>query len=173
MNVQKMLLASLLMGSWGLIAVAQGSGPGSGAAKGTWKLNVEKSDYGQQPKPKSMRLVVSDDTAASVKWTATGTDGDGKPIHESFAGPIDGKQYPVTGDSQVKSVAYSQSGDDVKGIVTMNDGTTANETVSMPDNNTLTVKIEGGGGGTRWGTTEVWERVQAATKKTAPKKGAS
>ena len=172
MHVQKTLAVALLMGSLGLFAVAQGSGPGSGAAKGTWKLNVDKSDYGQQPKPKSMRLVVSSDIATSVKWAATGTGGDGKPIKESFTGAIDGKQYPVNGDPQVKSVAYSTSGNDVKGIVTMKDGTTANETVSMPDKNTLTVKIEGGSGGTAWGTSEVWERVSPGGKKTAKKPAA-
>lgn len=150
-----------------LFAAGQGSGPGSGAAKGTWKLNVEKSDYGQQPKPKSMRLVVTDDTPASVKWRATGTDSDGKPISESFAGPIDGKQHPVAGDPQVKSVAYTADGNDVRGVVTMVDGSTANETVSMPDSNTMTVKIEGGAPGSHWGTSEVWERVTSGSKKAA------
>jgi hypothetical protein len=169
MHVHKALAVFLVTASFGLLTLAQDSGPGSGAAKGTWKLNVEKSDYGQQPKPKSMRLVVSEDTAASVKWTATGTDGDGKPINESFAGAVDGKQYPVKGDAQVKSVAYTQNGNDVSGDVTMKDGTTAKETVSMPDNNTLTVKIEGGNAGSRWGTTEVWERVTAGKQASAKK----
>ncbi len=160
----KTAVATAVMGL-SLFAAGQGSGPGSGAAKGTWKLNLDKSDYGQQPKPKSMRLLVTADTPASVKWSATGTDGNGKPIRESFAGAIDGKQYPVKGDPQVKSVAYTADGDDVKGIVTMKDGSTANETVSMPDHNTLTVKIEGGAAGSHWGTNEVWERVTSSGKK--------
>jgi hypothetical protein len=174
MNVHKVFAVLLLMGSWGIFAAGQGSDPGlAGAGKGTWKLNVEKSDYGQQPKPKSMRLVVSSDTPTSVKWVATGTDGSGKPINESFTGAIDGKQYPVKGDPQAKSVAYSNSGNDVKGVVTMRDGTTANETVSMPDKNTLTVKVEGGSGGTAWGTSEVWERVTSGARKASTKKSAS
>ncbi len=172
MKLHRAIQAVLLISILGLSAVGQG-GPGSGAAKGTWKLNLGKSDYGQQPKPKSMRLVVTSDTTSSVKWTATGSDAQGKAIHENFVGAIDGKQYPVTGDPQVKSVAYTQSGDDVKGVVTMKDGSTANETVSMPDNNTLNVKIEGGAAGSHWGTTEVWERVGAGAKKASGKKSAS
>ena len=122
-----------------------------------------------------MRLVVTDDTAALVKWSATGTDADGKPISESFAGPIDGKQHPVKGDPSVKSVAYTADGNDVKGVVTMSDGSTANETVSMPDSNTMTVKIEGGAPGSHWGTSEVWERVTSSKKatKASDKKSAS
>jgi len=131
-------------------------------------LNLEKSDYGQQPKPKSMRLVVSEDTTASVKWSVSGTDGNGKPLNESFSGAIDGKPYPITGDPQVSTVAYTASGNDVHGDIKMKDGSTANETVSMPDENTLTVKIEGSSP-TRWGTTEVWERVHAGTKAGAKK----
>jgi hypothetical protein len=135
-------------------------------------LNVDKSDYGQQPKPKSMRLVVSEDTPSSVKWTVRGTDGNGKPVNESFTGAIDGKPYPIKGDPQVNTVAYSQDGDNVKGAIVMKDGSNATETVSMPDNNTLTVKIEGSSP-QRWGTTEVWERVSGKQKTAGSKKSSS
>jgi hypothetical protein len=63
---------------------------------GTWKLNEAKSKIAPgQPKNST---VVYEATGDSVKVTVDGTDKDGKPAHNEWAGKVDGKDYPVTGD---------------------------------------------------------------------------
>jgi len=63
---------------------------------GTWKLNEAKSKIAAgQPKNST---VVYEATGDDVKVTVDGTDKDGKPAHNEWAGKVDGKDYPVTGD---------------------------------------------------------------------------
>ena|SRR5258707_14801355 len=47
---------------------------------GTWKMNTEKSKYSPGPAPKDLTIVVDSDEN-NYKLDATGTDGDGKPMH--------------------------------------------------------------------------------------------
>lgn len=64
---------------------------------GTWKLNEAKSKI--PPGEPKNRTVVYEAVGDSVKITADGTDGDGKPFHDEWTGKYDGKDYPaVTGD---------------------------------------------------------------------------
>jgi hypothetical protein len=68
----------------------------SDAQVGTWKLNEAKSKIAPgQPKNST---VVYEATGDDVKVTVDGTDKDGKPAHNEWAGKVDGKDYPVTGD---------------------------------------------------------------------------
>jgi hypothetical protein len=63
---------------------------------GTWKLNLEKSDGGKEPKPKeAMYKVVHKEPA--LKYSFTGTDAEGQPMNAEFDGAIDGKPYKDTG----------------------------------------------------------------------------
>ena len=71
-------------------------GAGVVNTSGTWKLNVEKSDYGKRPKPKDITVKI-EHKEPSLKYTVTGTDGEGKPLNIEFSGAIDGKDYPVIG----------------------------------------------------------------------------
>jgi hypothetical protein len=41
-----------------------------------------------------------------VKVTIDGTSGDGKPTHTEWTGKFDGKDYPVTGDSNSGTRSY-------------------------------------------------------------------
>lgn len=81
-----------------ILALGAASLLGAGAVNtsGTWKLNVEKSDYGKRPKPKDIMVKV-EHKEPSLKYTVTGTDGEGKPLNIQFSGAIDGKDYPITG----------------------------------------------------------------------------
>ena len=48
----------------------------------------------------------SDDT--NYKIDATGTDGDGKPIHVQYSAKFDGKDYPATGVANADSVSVKR-----------------------------------------------------------------
>ena len=145
----------------------------TGAAKGTWRLNTEKSDFGQMPMPKSMQLVVTEDSDKAVKWHLTGTGADGTAIHESFEGAADGKPYPVTGDPNVSTVAYTRNGDSVDSTVTRKDGGTIKEVITMSDDkDTMTLKAEGAGSNGAVSFTEVWDRIGGSTKRSGGRKPA-
>ena len=173
-------LTLLIVGFAASFALAQepGSRPEivksiTGAAKGTWRLNTEKSDFGQMPKPKSMQLVVIEDSDKAVKWRLTGTGADGTPIQESFEGAADGKPYPVIGDPNVSTVAYTRNGDMVDSTVTRKDGGTIKEVITMSDDkNTMTLKAEGAGSTGLVNFTEVWDRIGGSAKRSGGKKSA-
>jgi hypothetical protein len=109
---------------------------------GTWKLNVEKSDFGKRPKPKSATLKL-EHKEPSIKYTVTGTAGDGKPMKIDFSGTLDGKDYPVHGSPfAAKSNATRVNNSTTKGVSTSSDGKTVETyTVTISkDGKTLTRK---------------------------------
>jgi hypothetical protein len=76
---------------------------------GTWKLNEAKSKI-PAGAPKNT-TVVYEAAGDSVKVTTDGTDRDGKPSHTEWTGKFDGKDYPLTGDSNADSRSYKQVND--------------------------------------------------------------
>jgi hypothetical protein len=76
-------------------------------ASGTWKMNPEKSKYSPGPMPKNLTVVVECDDA-NYKIDATGTDGDGKPMHVQYSAKFDGKDYPATGVVNADSVSVKR-----------------------------------------------------------------
>ncbi len=103
---------------------------------GTWKLNVEKSDYGKNPKPKSVTVKVVHKEPA-FKYSVTGTDAEGQPINVEFDGAIDGKPFKETGAQGGTTVTYKRVDDsNIQGAATSADGSTS-ETF------TLTVSKDG------------------------------
>jgi hypothetical protein len=151
----------------GVSAAAQEANPTVDSAKGVWRLNTEKSDFNGWPKPKSLRLVITENTPAALKWRVSGIGAEGKAVHESFSGAIDGKSYPLAGNPQGQSVAYTSSGNEVLGTVT-GGGATIKLTITMSeDKNTMTVKGEGTGPNGPINYTEIWERVRAGVHRAA------
>jgi ribosomal protein L21E len=71
---------------------------------GSWKLNEDKSTFSAGA-PKST-MVVYEAAGDSVKVTIDGTSGDGTPTHTEWTGKFDGKDYPVTGDSNSGTRSY-------------------------------------------------------------------
>lgn len=70
---------------------------------GAWKLNEAKS------KPIGVarnNLVVYTEAGDQVKVAIDGVDADGKTYHSEWTGKFDGKDYPVTGDSQSDARSY-------------------------------------------------------------------
>lgn len=76
---------------------------------GTWKLNEAKSKI-PAGAPKNT-TVVYEAAGDRVKVTTDGTDRDGKPSHTEWTGKFDGKDYPLTGDSNADSRSYKQVND--------------------------------------------------------------
>ena len=95
-----------------VLALAAGPLQGAGAVNttGTWKLNVAKSDYGKRPKPKEATVTI-EHKERSLKYTVTGTDGEGKPLNIQFTGAIDGKEYPLIGSPIVANISVKRIND--------------------------------------------------------------
>ena len=74
---------------------------------GTWKMNTEKSKYSPGPAPKDLTIVVDSDEN-NYKLDATGTDGDGKPMHVQYSAKVDGKDYPATGIANADAVSLKR-----------------------------------------------------------------
>ncbi len=76
---------------------------------GTWKLNEAKSKLAAgMPKNSTIVFEAAGD---SVKVTIDGTDAAGKATHNQWTGKLDGKDYPVTGDSTSDARSYKQIDD--------------------------------------------------------------
>jgi len=74
---------------------------------GTWKMNTEKSKYSPGPAPKDLTIVVDSDEN-NYKLDATGTDGDGRPMHVQYSAKFDGKDYPATGIANADAVSLKR-----------------------------------------------------------------
>src|SRR5262245_9206440 len=74
---------------------------------GTWKLNLAKSKYSPGPPPKS-QTATYEAVGQGVKFTAKGTDVEGKPINLQITFNYDGKDYPVTGNPDWDTVALKR-----------------------------------------------------------------
>jgi hypothetical protein len=76
---------------------------------GTWKFNEAKSKL--SPGLPKNTTVVYEASGENVKVTVDGTDADGKPTHNEWTGKFDGKDYPVTGDPNTDTRAYTKVND--------------------------------------------------------------
>jgi hypothetical protein len=74
---------------------------------GTWKMNPEKSKYSPGPAPKDLTVVVESDEN-NYKVDATGTDGEGKPLHVQYSAKFDAKDYPANGMANADSVSLKR-----------------------------------------------------------------
>ena len=103
---------------------------------GTWKLDVEKSNFGKRPKWKNGTLQV-EHKEPSLKYSLTGTQADGKPLKIEFSGAIDGKEYPVVGSPYASKVSITRvNHSTTKAVATSADGKTV-------ETSTLTVSKDG------------------------------
>ena len=115
----------------------------SDAQMGTWKLNEAKSKIAAGM-PKN-GTVVYEAAGDSVKVTIDGTSGDGKPVHSEWTGKIDGKDYPVTGDSTSDTRSYKEIDDHTLQFAGKKDGkvTLSGRVVVSADGKTRTVTVSG------------------------------
>jgi hypothetical protein len=110
---------------------------------GTWKLNEAKSKIPAMA-PKN-HTVVYEAAGDSIKVTVDGTDGQGKATHNEWTGKFDGKDYPLTGDSQSNTRAYKKVDDHTTELTNKKDGkvTIKGRIVISADGKTRTVTISG------------------------------
>jgi hypothetical protein len=76
----------------------------SDAFMGTWQLNEAKSKMAAGgAKNSTVTYSMSGD---SITCTIDGTDASGQPLHTSWTGKFDGKDYPLTGDPNSDTRSY-------------------------------------------------------------------
>jgi len=109
---------------------------------GTWKLNEAKSKISGGPKNTT---VVYEAAADSVKVTTDGTDSEGKPSHSEWTGKFDGKDYPVTGDSNTDTRSYTKVNERTVTFANKKGDkvTISGRVVVSPDGKSRTVSING------------------------------
>ena len=76
------------------------------ANMGSWKLNEAKSKMG--PGTGKNTMVVYTAAGDNVKVVVDGVLADGKPAHNEWTGKFDGKDYPLVGDPNADSRAYTK-----------------------------------------------------------------
>jgi len=113
---------------------------------GTWKLNLAKSKYTPANlAPKSSTTKIEAAAGGGIKATVDAVDADGKTIHYTFTAKYDGKDYPVTGDPNRDTVAYTRIDDFTYDSTSKKAGkvTTTSHTVISKDGKTRTNTITG------------------------------
>jgi hypothetical protein len=113
------------------------------AFMGTWKLNEAKSKVA--PGSRKNNTVVYEAAGDNVKVTADGTDSDGKPTHNEWAGKFDGKDYPVTGDPTADTRSYKMVNDRTLTLTDKKNGktTVTGRIVVSVDGRSRTVTVSG------------------------------
>ena len=129
------------------------------AFMGTWKLNQAKSIIPAGAQKNNTVVYVAD--GGNVKITVDGTDGDGKPTHSEWTGKFDGKDYPVTGDPNSDTRAYTKVNDHLLRFTAKKGGkvTTVGRVGVASDGKSRTVTSTGTNAkGQKVSTTSVYEK---------------
>jgi hypothetical protein len=74
---------------------------------GIWDLDVAASKFDPGPGPKSQTRTYKAD-GKTIKMVATTINADGKELHIDYAGAYDGKDYPVTSNPRVETIAQER-----------------------------------------------------------------
>jgi hypothetical protein len=87
---------------------------------GTWKVNAAKSqNLPSDEKNTTIAIVAAGD---SMKVTFDGSDDKGKPTHNEWTGKFDGKDYPMTGDPDIDTLAYKPINDHTQAVMVKKGG---------------------------------------------------
>ena len=74
---------------------------------GTWELNVAKSTHSPGPGPKSA-MRTYDIAGQKIKYVSKGMDAEGKPTLVQYTAEFDGKDYPLTGSTDVDTISLKK-----------------------------------------------------------------
>lgn len=88
--------------------------------EGTWKLNESKSTFGDGAGKSTM--VVWEKAGDQEKCTVDGIDAAGKKTHTVWTGKLDGKDYPIKGDSESDTRSFTLNGEHKIDMVSKKDG---------------------------------------------------
>ena len=91
---------------------------------GTWKLNESKSTFASGG-TKNHTVTYTEAKDDMMMLTVDGTDKDGKPLHWTWTGKFDGKQYKVEGSAMIDTIAYKALNDHANSATGMKDGKVA------------------------------------------------
>jgi hypothetical protein len=111
---------------------------------GTWKLNMEKSQFTPSPPVKSL-IVTREASDNGIKVTTTGERADGTPVNGSYTAKYDGKEYPVTG-APYDTIAIKQTDANAFTATQKHSGTkykTTVRSVISKDGKTMTNSVSG------------------------------
>lgn len=75
---------------------------------GTWKLNVDKSDFGNMPTPTVIVIIKIEHKEPNIKWSTPVFDQEGNKTSSDFTTVIDGKQRPYTEGPITKTQAFTR-----------------------------------------------------------------
>jgi len=75
---------------------------------GTWKLNLVKSTFNPDRKPKSQTLTIQEWGSDGVRYRADGTDADGQATYFEFQANYDGQFVPVKGYRDANMLAFKR-----------------------------------------------------------------
>ena len=107
---------------------------------GTWKLNIERSDFGNGPKATKQSVFTIEHTEPKLKFTVEGYGTDGSRLDMSFDGAIDAKPYPFKWNGREAQLTIKRlAPDTTQGVLKMPLGPTTMEL----ENYTLTVSKDG------------------------------
>ncbi len=109
---------------------------------GTWKLNEAKSKISGAGKNSS---VVYEAMGDSIKATVDGVDDKGTATHSEWTGKFDGKDYPVSGESNADTRSYKMINARTLELTQKKGGkvTESGRIVVSADGKTRTVTISG------------------------------
>jgi hypothetical protein len=100
-----------------VLAVASTATAQTNASKassvGTWKLDLQQSGSGTDPKPKSLTLTIFEDTPQRLSWRVDGVDDKDKPFSYAWSGPRDGSLHPIKAPdgSVLSNDSFKRDGD--------------------------------------------------------------
>jgi hypothetical protein len=110
---------------------------------GTWKLNEAKSKFTAGTTKNTM--VTYEAAGDQVKVTVNGVNAKGASTHNQWTGRYDGKNYPVTGDSNSDARSYKKINDRTLELTIWNHGrvTGTGRIVLSADGKSRTVTTSG------------------------------
>lgn len=130
--------AAVLLAAAGIVRAAE-----TDAFMGTWKLNEAKSKAAAGM-PKNSTVVYAMD-GDNLKVSIDGTDANGMPYKSEWTGKLDGKDYPITGDSSNDARAYKLVNSHTLLVTSKKGGkvTSTARIVVSADGKTRTVSVNG------------------------------
>lgn len=131
-----------------LIADASGALGQTNSAKalavGTWELDLQRSDFGTDPKPQSLTLTILSDTTAQLSWRVDVVDDHQNRFSYSWSGPKDGSMHPMkaaNGQEIGQQSAREQEGALLRHAELSDGGSFDSRATMSDDGNTITDAI--------------------------------
>jgi hypothetical protein len=118
---------------------------GADRQAGTWKMNMEKSQFASDmPAPRGETVVI-EEQEGGIKVVSNGLNAEGKPTHFEYTVKYDGKDYPIIGSPAADAVTVTKIDDYTIETTRKKNGVvvTTNTTVISKDERTRTNVFHG------------------------------